>query len=52
MRVKHKKYTDYEINQYCQGVEKLLGSINERIATKKSKKRVDVEEEDNVVIAD
>lgn len=44
MRVKYKKYTDDEISEFCNGVEKLLSSINERIVTKKRNKGAQVED--------
>jgi hypothetical protein len=43
MRVKNKKLSDDDISQYCESVEKLLGSINERSVTKKRKKEAQLE---------
>lgn len=45
MRVKNKTFTEDEINQYCLSVDKLLKSINEKNDTKKPRKRIVVEEE-------
>jgi hypothetical protein len=46
MIVKKNKLTDDDITQYCQSVNKLLASINERSVAKKGKKPVEIEEED------
>ena len=48
MIVENKKLTDDEIAQYCQSVNELLTSINERSATKKGKKTVEAVEEDHI----
>jgi hypothetical protein len=45
MILKNKKLTDDDITQYCQSVNQLLDSINERSVKKKGKKPVKVEED-------
>ena len=40
--VKFKKYTDQDIQTYCESVEKLLAKINQRRSAKKSRKVMEV----------
>jgi hypothetical protein len=52
MIVKKNKLTDDDITQYCQSVNKLLASINERSVAKKGKKPVEIEEEEDYTASD
>ena len=42
---KNKKFSDDDISQYCESVEKLLERIHEKSTTKKRKKTVKAAEE-------
>ena len=46
--LKNKKLTDDDIAQFCQSVDTLLASINERSVAKKVKKTVKVGEKDSI----
>lgn len=55
LNVKHSKnipYTDDEINQYCESVEKLLVKIKEDSLTKKRRKVREIEVEEEPVPVD
>ena len=45
MGIRNSKYTDADISEFCESVEKLLESIHVRVRGKKRKKAVNVEEE-------
>jgi Na+/phosphate symporter len=49
---KNMPYTDEEINQYCESVEKLLMKIKEDSLTKKRRKVREIEVEEEHVTAD
>jgi hypothetical protein len=55
LNVKHSKkrpFTDDEINQYCESVEKLLVKIKEDSLTKKRRKAREIEVEEEPVPVD